>query len=284
MKKLQEILPLTIKNLGLTKKYNAEWVILNWRKIVGEEIAAKAYPTSVQRGVMVISVNNSVWCHHLSMMKEEIIAKINTFSGEKLITDIRFQAGYLAKYQNNEENQENSISISKKIKSIKLDDNEINHAKEMVNSIGEEQLQHKILPILKKHLAFKKLKKLNDWHKCANCETLCPKGALYCTVCDIEYREQKQSKIRQLLSEAPWFTYAELRNYFDCTPEEYINAKTAMLAVISQDINSGQTEKVKVLTLVMLATGAKPGEITEKLIQQTLEKFGRKKYVSASRI
>ncbi|MEG6584444.1 DUF721 domain-containing protein [Dendrosporobacter sp. 1207_IL3150] len=284
MKQLREIIPNTIKNLGIAKKYNTEWAVLNWPKIVGDDIAAHASPTSVQRGVMIIAVNNSVWCHHLSMMKDEIINKVNDFIGEKLVNDIRFQAGYFKKYQNYDEDQENYETINQKLKMIKLDDTELSQANNLANVVSDDNLQRKILRIAKKHLAFKKLKKINNWHKCANCDSLCPSDVLYCTVCSIDNREKKICDIRKMLSEAPWLTYAELNKYIDCLPHEFINAKTSLMMLVAAEINNGKNDNLNLLTLVMLSTGAKPEEVNEKLIKRTLDKFGRKNYVSTPRL
>lgn len=284
MKQLRDILPVTLQNLGLTKRYNTEWAMLHWPEIVGRDIAAHAVPVNVQKGTIVLAVNNSVWCHHLSMMKEEIIDKLNGFIGEKLITDIRFQAGYLQNDKNINLDNEKMETINQKLKLVKLDEAEIEQAGYLVRPVAEEQLQRKLFKIIKKHLAFKKLKKLNNWHKCAACDSLCPGELTYCSVCAIEHREKRLSNIRQLLIEAPWLTYAELCKYAECLPEEFIRAKTALILFYTNEMNSGNSEKLDTLTLVMLVTGAKPGDVTEKLMKKTLDKFRRKNYVPTPRL
>jgi len=47
MQKAGDILPITIKHLGIEKKYNAQSVILHWKKIVGDDISSHAYPVLV---------------------------------------------------------------------------------------------------------------------------------------------------------------------------------------------------------------------------------------------
>lgn len=284
MNQLRDILPSTLQNLGLAKRYNTESAILHWPEIVGKDIAVHAVPTSVQRGTLLIAVNNSVWCHHLSMMKEEIIYKLNAFIGEKAIIDIRFQAGYLKKDKNTNQDKEKLETINQKLRFIQLDESELQQASDLAKHTAETKLRQKVFKIIKKHLAFKKLKKLNNWHKCAACESLCPKELTYCSVCSLENREAKLSNIRQLLTEAPWLTYAELCKYLECLPEEFIRAKTALTVFLANEINSGRSENLQVLTLVMLVTGAKPEDVTENLTKKTLDKFRRKSYVSTPRI
>lgn len=52
---------------------------------------AKSKPAEIEYGILFLTVKNSVWSHHLSMMKIDIIAKINHFIGEALVKDIRFR-------------------------------------------------------------------------------------------------------------------------------------------------------------------------------------------------
>ncbi len=282
MKQLGDILFDTLQDLGMAKRYRAESAILHWPKIVGQDIAAHAVPIAVQRDIMVISVDNSVWCHHLSMMKEDVINKVNDFIGEKLIVDIRFKAGYLEKNQNYNQDKENFKTINQKLKLIRLDQEELQEAEALVRNVSEAGLQQKVLNIIKKQMAFTKLKKLNSWHKCSGCESLCPPELTYCTVCSLEDKEKKMGNIRKLLIEAPWLTYAELSKYIECLPEEFINAKTTLIIFFANSVKHSQHDNLEVMTLVMLVTGAKPEDVTEKLVQKTLAKFGRKNYVFTS--
>ncbi len=280
MHKLGDILPLTIQILGLQKKYNIESAIIHWAEIVGENIASHSSPIMLQRGILLVAVNNSVWCHHLSMMKEDIMSKINIFVGEKMVSDIRFQAGNLKNCQNNEEESNGDNNLLNQQRTVRLSESEANAADNIVIPISDERLQQKIARIVKKNLVLNKAKKQQEWKPCVICSTLCPPGYEYCMVCNIEKKEQTAANIRKALIETPWLNYQQVSEYTSCTLEEYSSAKTDLIGSIVRDINQGQLDRIKAITFIMLNSGAKPEAINEVIIAKTLEKFRRKKNVS----
>lgn len=280
MEQVKEILPQMVSSLGINKNYKTQLAIFNWEKIVGKDIAAQSSPLSVEYNVLFISVNNSVWCHHLSMMKADIIFKVNQFVGEPLIKDIRFRTEYFKNKTNDDEQEVEEVNIARELRKVKLDANEVNSAKQLVENVVEEKLQDKIAKLYQKHLAFNKLKKAKQWHKCEKCDTLCPKESQYCSVCKIELKKEKHTAIRKILLEVPWVTYAEVNNYVACTADEYIDAKITLIRIFASNLNLDKGEdnevNMNLMTLTMLFTGAKHDEVNEKLINKTIAKFRRK--------
>jgi len=70
------------------KKYS---IFNHWEEIAGKEIAAKAKPQKIFKGVLYISVSSSTWANELSMMSRQLINKINDFAGEQFIKELRFK-------------------------------------------------------------------------------------------------------------------------------------------------------------------------------------------------
>jgi hypothetical protein len=278
VQKMSDILPITIRNLGLQKKYNAESILVHWQEIVGDDIAANTVPRLIQQGTLMVSVNSSVWSHHLSMMKESIINKINSFIGEKLIFDIRFQAGYLKKYQNEEHTDIDEVSnIKYQFSKIKLDDCDVQVIKEMAHHVNDKYLKQKIVKIMRKDLALKKIKKQHNWHQCASCTVLCPPGQTQCTACKLTKKRKVIYNIINTLKEIPWIKHSELNNHIHCTEDEFRQAKYTLTASISRDLQEGDNDKLKIMSFIMLTTGAKIDAVNDAIINKTLEKFRRKK-------
>ncbi|EIW17594.1 MULTISPECIES: DUF721 domain-containing protein [Pelosinus] len=278
MQKMKDIVSNTIRNLGLQKPYNDQSVIVHWSEIVGDDIAANAYARSVQQGTLMVSVNSSVWSHHLSMMKESIIDKINQFIGYKLIFDIRFQAGYFSNSQNEEDTAINAIpNIKYQLSKVKLDEYDVQTMQETSNHISDKYLKQKILRIMRKDFALKKIKKQHNWHQCASCTVLCPPEETYCTACTLNKKQKLLYTIINTLKEIPWIRYAELYEHITCTEEEFQQAKYTLTAFISRDIQEGDNDKFKIMSFIMLTTGAKIEAVNDAIINKTLEKFRRKK-------
>ncbi|SFL83678.1 DUF721 domain-containing protein [Pelosinus propionicus] len=278
MQIMKDIVSNTIRNLGLQKPYNDQSVIVHWSEIVGDDIAANAYARSVQQGTLMVSVNSSVWSHHLSMMKESIIDKINKFIGYKLIFDIRFQAGYFSNSKNEENTDINTVpNIKYQLSKVTLDENDVQTMQETSNHISDKYLKQKILRIMRKDFALKKIKKQHNWHQCASCTVLCPPEETYCTACTLNKKHKLLYTIINTLKEIPWIRYAELYEHIACTEEEFQQAKYTLTAFISRDIQEGDYDKFKIMSFIMLTTGAKIEAVNDAIINKTLEKFRRKK-------
>ncbi|HML88829.1 MAG TPA: DUF721 domain-containing protein [Methylomusa anaerophila] len=287
---MKDILPNTLKSMGIAKKYNSYSVIIHWEEIAGGEIAAHAWPVTIQRGTMILAVNNSVWSHHLMMLKNELIDKINSFLHEKLVTDIRFQAGYFRKNQNQEykENGENGQSVSP----VRLNANELELIGNMVAYINDEKLRNKIKYVLIKEIATDRAKRLQGWKNCLSCTVLVPPGTSYCTICNLAQKEAKKNAMHQLLIDAPWLTYQETNSYIVCSLKEYHLTKKALVHNLVRRLFQPNVDKVTEASLVMLMTGIKPDKMSQEFIDTMISKIKiklfekkvrRKNYVSAPR-
>ena len=281
MIKINKIISKAINEKALNKDSNLQKftiynVLYNWEKIVGKDIALQSIPVSIDNKVLFIAVNSSVWCQHLSMLKDDIIYKINKFAGILLVEDLKFRNQYYDKNRN-KVIEKKEYNLANKIAQIKLTKEENENINNLADTINDEELRKNIKNIMRKNIAFNKIKNENNWHKCLKCNTLCAKQEQYCTVCKIEIKNEKSSKIRKLLIEAPWLTYAELNNYEKCTSKEFINEKVVLLNYYADLVANNKDNKIYTLTLVMLFNGAKMEEINDNLIQKTLTKFRRKK-------
>lgn len=278
MQKIEDILATTIRNMGLQKKYNAQSVIVHWKKIVGDDIANHTYPVLVQSGILLIAVNNSVWCHHLSMMKDNIISKINNFIGEKLILDIRFQAGNSKKHPTQENtNTEVEYPIKYQLSKVKLNEDDVQMIHQTVEHVHDKYLKQKIMRIMRKDFAMKNIKRQDNWHKCKNCLVLCPPEQLYCSVCKLTEKHNVIIKIISTLKDIPWIRHRELNEHIPCTDEEFHQAKYTLVSSIGRAIQDGDTDRFKIMIFIMLTTGAKIEAINEAVIHKTLDKFRRRK-------
>jgi predicted nucleic acid-binding Zn ribbon protein len=79
-----------LKNLGITKTIQNYDVITRWPEFVGERVAEVSQAVKVERQVLYVKVQTSVWRNELAFMKGKIIAKIDREIGSGVIKDIRF--------------------------------------------------------------------------------------------------------------------------------------------------------------------------------------------------
>jgi predicted nucleic acid-binding Zn ribbon protein len=85
-----KVLEVLLEELGLGKKLRQYGAVRIWQDVVGEQIARVAIPTKIINGILIVKVEKSTWRNELSLLKREIIAKINTALKEEIVKDIKF--------------------------------------------------------------------------------------------------------------------------------------------------------------------------------------------------
>jgi len=78
---------------GMGEQLSRHQAWLVWDQLVGEQIAARARPRRLRRGVLEIAVDHPVWMQQLHMLKPTILEKINTRIPNAGITDIYLRQG-----------------------------------------------------------------------------------------------------------------------------------------------------------------------------------------------
>src|SRR5450432_1727614 len=64
---------------------------LLWRDAVGARIAERAYPISIEDGVLLLRVPSSVWANELSLLADEVRARLKERG--VAVRELRFRVG-----------------------------------------------------------------------------------------------------------------------------------------------------------------------------------------------
>ena len=122
-------LPRGIKGILKKNGYNYSEIISKWNLLVGRDISERCYPKSIKvsrankNGTLVLSVErgNEI---NVEYSKQEIINKINSYFGYKLISKIRLQTFNSANIKQKKQNilSKSSKKFEKKINEIKNKD------------------------------------------------------------------------------------------------------------------------------------------------------------------
>lgn len=79
------------KAVGQRLQEGKIWLV--WDAVVGPQIAAKAHPVAFRSSTLVVEVTNAPWLQQLNFLKKDIIEKLNSRLGSRLINDIQLRAG-----------------------------------------------------------------------------------------------------------------------------------------------------------------------------------------------
>ena len=80
-----------IEQHGLERGMVEQRLLQQWEALVGPAIAAHATPQRLRAGVLWLKVGEAAWRQELSLMRRELIAKINTWAGDDIVTELRLR-------------------------------------------------------------------------------------------------------------------------------------------------------------------------------------------------
>jgi len=118
-------LPRSVKGILKRNGYNYSEIIGKWNMLVGKDISSCSYPKSIKmnkgdtNGTLVLAIKRGDEIT-LEYSKKEIINKINSYFGYKLIDQIRLQT-----YNSNKEKEKKQNILSKSSKKFEKKINEI---------------------------------------------------------------------------------------------------------------------------------------------------------------
>jgi predicted nucleic acid-binding Zn ribbon protein len=87
---LGEVLAELLQQYGLSDRVKEFDAVNCWAEVVGERIAGHSKAKDVRDGRLIVEVSSSGWRNELFYLKTEIVEKINSRLGKKIIHDILF--------------------------------------------------------------------------------------------------------------------------------------------------------------------------------------------------
>jgi predicted nucleic acid-binding Zn ribbon protein len=91
--RLSNTLGSMLKARGLGSRLSEYRIFGQWEKAVGPVIARHAQPQAVRGKKLTLVVDSPAWMQQLSLLKPEIVEKVNSTLGNKTINDITLRIG-----------------------------------------------------------------------------------------------------------------------------------------------------------------------------------------------
>jgi hypothetical protein len=96
VEKLSITLQKIINARGLAGRLGIYRIIGQWESTVGAVIARHAQPLSIRGKKLTVQVDSPVWMQQLSLLKPDLIEKVNRGMGEDAVKDITLRLGEVA--------------------------------------------------------------------------------------------------------------------------------------------------------------------------------------------
>lgn len=235
-----------------------------WNLVVDERLGRNTRPAKFKNRTLEVVVTSSSWANQLSLLKKEIVEKLNSIIGKDIVKEVKFRVGKLKKEEVMEvtergggEESTSDRSVTEIIESISV---------KVKSKTAEKRKQGQI--------------------ECLSCNDLHPlREGDFCKSCQLKKKSRAQNKLKQYLRKTPWAAFADVKHEIPkVTYEKYSKAKREEIAYLKDQINNilfeipkkegGRRDKfidkLKELSygLVMLRSGKRPEELDEKTLKK----------------
>ena len=85
---ISSIIRRILSGRGLMGGIEEAEVVGRWAEIVGESLANQTEAVAIEHKILFVRVDDSAWRNELSLMKEDIVEKINDFFGNERVSRI----------------------------------------------------------------------------------------------------------------------------------------------------------------------------------------------------
>jgi predicted nucleic acid-binding Zn ribbon protein len=90
MQPLSSLIPELLRDLKLQGSLAGWRAVVEWPQVVGERLARRTRATRWREGRLWVEVDGSVWMHELSVLKRDLVRRLNEHLGEERVVDLVF--------------------------------------------------------------------------------------------------------------------------------------------------------------------------------------------------
>jgi len=89
-KKVGGLILETLKKMGYSDRIHRQSAVICWSEIVGSEISRETKALRMDGKTLIVKVQKAAWRQQLLFLKNDLLKKIASSLGERVVEDIRF--------------------------------------------------------------------------------------------------------------------------------------------------------------------------------------------------
>jgi len=165
-----------LQSQELSQRLRPHLAKVHWEGVVGPQVAGVTQVESVRDGVLFVRVKNSVWANELTLLKEDMLRRLNSKLGGRVLTDIHFKASGLAR----DKKKPLTISVptptAQDLARIVLSEEVRARVEDALIGITEEALRGRIRRVMLRAARTDEWKRRQGWTPCPRCGALAAPG------------------------------------------------------------------------------------------------------------
>lgn len=220
-------------------QYNLFKMKACWADIIGINNAKHCGPVKLERRILKLQVDSSVWSNHFVYYKSQFIRQINIFMGTDYVKDIKFTLGKsFKKGYVSSEIIKNVMEDKLLVPSLTAEEKSGLNLK--FSHIKNEKLREAIIGVEEKKLGLEKMYYEGKIKKCPVCGDYLKNDEIICHICERKKIREMENKIWNQIHKEPWIKWHDLNKIIKCEEREF--------NIIKNDISLYYFEKIRLKT------------------------------------
>ena len=210
-----------------------------WKEIIGNNNAKHCGPVKLERRILTLQVDSSVWANQFLYYKNQFIQQINTFIGTDYVKDIKFTQG--KNFKKGFRNKGETTDIREtKLRIPPATEEEKKGLQLKFSHIADEKIRKAIIGVEEKKLGLEKLYREGVIKKCPVCGSFLKNNETICYACEIKMKQELEYKLWNHILKEPWIQWYDLQKAVKCSETDF--------TMIKNDIKNYYFEKIRMKT------------------------------------
>lgn len=210
-----------------------------WKEIIGNNNAKHCGPVKLERRILTLQVDSSVWANQFLYYKNQFIQQINTFIGTDYVKDIKFTQG--KNFKKGFRNKGETTDIREtKLRIPPATEEEKKGLQLKFSHIADDKIRNAIIGVEEKKLGLEKLYREGVIKKCPVCGSFLKNNETICYACEIKMKQELEYKLWNHILKEPWIKWYDLQKAVKCSETDF--------TMIKNDIKNYYFEKIRTKT------------------------------------
>jgi hypothetical protein len=210
-----------------------------WKEIIGHNNAKHCGPVKLERRILTLQVDSSVWANQFLYYKNQFIQQINTFIGTDYVKDIKFTQG--KNFKKGFKNKGETTDIREtKLRIPPATEEEKKGLQLKFSHIADDKIRNAIIGVEETKLGLEKLYREGVIKKCPVCGSFLKNNETICYACEIKMKQELEYKLWNHILKEPWIQWYDLQKAVKCSETDF--------TMIKNDIKNYYFEKIRTKT------------------------------------
>ena len=210
-----------------------------WKEIIGNNNAKHCGPVKLERRILTLQVDSSVWANQFLYYKNQLIQQINTFIGTDYVKDIKFTQG--KNFKKGFRNKGETTDIREtKLRIPPATEEEKKGLQLKFSHIADDKIRNAIIGVEETKLGLEKLYREGVIKKCPVCGSFLKNNETICYACEIKMKQELEYKLWSHILKEPWIQWYDLQKAVKCSETDF--------TMIKNDIKNYFFEKIRTKT------------------------------------